>query len=268
MRIAIDHRTRYRFSQPQGRIVQLLRMTPQDGVDQTVVNWHIGVDCDARLMETRDGFGNRVTMLYANGPVEHLEIAVTGEVLTADGNGVVGGAWEPLPPILFLRASERAQADVEITAFAASAAVGSEIVERLHALNLALHARFEDRAEHHDLGRTAAQVFAAREASARDMAHVFIAAARSLGVPARYISGYRPDGDSLPAPHAWVEAHVEALGWATFDPFRGRSTDETYVRVAVGLDAGTAAPVAGTRLGEGKEVLDVDLHVAAVGSAR
>ena len=83
MRLSISHSTRYRFTAPQSRLVQLLRLTPQDSVDQTVVHWHIGVDCDVRLREARDGYGNRVTMLYADGPIEGIEISVDGEVLTA-----------------------------------------------------------------------------------------------------------------------------------------------------------------------------------------
>jgi transglutaminase-like putative cysteine protease len=267
MRIAIDHRTRYRFTKPQARIVQLLRMTPQDGVDQTVVHWHIGVDCDARLRETRDGFGNKVTMLYASGPIEHIELSVTGEVLTADGNGIVGGAWEPLPPLLFTRASARAGPTREIAEFAAGFE-GGDAVERLHRLNFALFSRYEPSSEDHDAGRSAGETFAQETATPRDLAHVFIAAARSLAVPARYITGYRADGvDHRPAPCAWAEAHVEGLGWVTFDPSRGVSADERYVRVSVGLDAATAAPVAGSRLGEGREELDVDVHVETLSGA-
>lgn len=264
MRIAVDHRTRYRFTKPQARIVQLLRMTPQDGADQTVVHWHIGVDCDARLRETRDGFGNKVTMLYATGPIEHIELTVTGEVLTADGNGIIGGAWEPLPPLLFTRASARALPTPEIAEFAASFDHG-DAVERLHRLNCALFTKYPASSEAHDAGRTAGEAFVRDTATPRDLAHVFVAAARSLAIPARYITGYRAEGvDHAPSPHAWAEAHIDGLGWVTFDPSRGVCADERYVRVAVGLDAATAAPVDGSRLGEGREQLDVDVHVEAL----
>ena len=264
MRISIDHRTSYRFSEPQARLVQLLRMTPQDGPDQTVVHWHIGVDCDVRLREARDGFGNRVTMLYASGPIEGIEIAVTGEILTADGNGIVGGAGEPLPPPLFARTTDRTRATPPLTDFAAGIA-GRDDIERLHRLNLELSERFGSVIEDHDEGRTADEAFAGARATPRDLAHIFIAAARSFAVPARYISGYRAsDVGHAPAPHAWAEAHVDGLGWIAFDPSRGVSTDETYVRVAVGLDAATAAPVAGSRLGPGSEALDVDVAVEAL----
>ena len=63
MRLSIDHLTRYRFTAPQGRIVQLLRMTPENTHDQTVASWHVAVDCDARMRRHRDGFGNCTTML-------------------------------------------------------------------------------------------------------------------------------------------------------------------------------------------------------------
>ncbi|RYD90607.1 MAG: transglutaminase family protein, partial [Sphingomonadales bacterium] len=95
MRIAIEHNTHYRFSEPQARLVQMLRLTPCDTQDQTVVNWHIGVDCDARLREATDGFGNAITMLYAEGPLAAIDITVIGEVLTNEATGVIRDAVDP-----------------------------------------------------------------------------------------------------------------------------------------------------------------------------
>ena len=103
MRLSIDHRTRYSFSQPQARVVQLLRMTPQDDGAQSVINWSIDVDCDARLSKGRDGYGNITTMLYVDGPVDHVEIMVRGEVATDAHAGLVTGTLETLPPVLFQR---------------------------------------------------------------------------------------------------------------------------------------------------------------------
>ncbi|SOB87435.1 Transglutaminase-like enzyme, putative cysteine protease [Sphingomonas guangdongensis] len=266
MRIAVDHRTRYRFTEPQVRLVQLLRLTPQDSIDQTVVNWHIGVDCDARLREAVDGFGNRTTMLYCEGPIDAIEITVHGEVLTAGDAGLVRGVIEPLPPALFLRVTDRTRASAAMRDFAQEIAPGEDRIARLHALNSALHARFACREERNDTGLSAEAAFRREHASPRDLAHLLVALARAEGVPARYVSGYhtREDGEGH-APHAWAEAHVDALGWLAFDPSRGLSSDEHYVRVAVALDAAGAAPVAGSRLGEGRECLDVDVQVAELG---
>ncbi len=264
MRIAVDHRTQYRFSEPQARIVQMLRLTPTDTQDQTVVNWHIGVDCDARLRDAADGFGNRVTMLYAEGPIAAIEIAVTGEVLTLPAGGLVRGAAEPLPPLLFRRATPATAADAALAAFAEEATAGDPL-DRLHRLNAAFHARFPDVEDARDRGRSAAEAFGCTAPSSREAAQMFLAAARSLGAPARYVTGYRGDGTTHGAPHAWAEAHVEGIGWVGFDPATGLSPDESYVRVAVGLDAAGAAAVAGTRIGAGEEALDVDVQVGRMG---
>jgi transglutaminase-like putative cysteine protease len=99
-----------------------------------------------------------------------------------------------------------------------------------------------------------------------DLAHVFISAARHIGVPARYVSGhlFRQDEEiAHNAAHAWVEAHVEGLGWVGFDPVTGACPTDSYVRVACALDYLGAAPIRGARFGGGKEQLDVSLSVAA-----
>ena len=265
MRIAIDHRTQYRFSEPQARIVQMLRLTPADTQDQTVVSWHVGVDCDARLRDSVDGFGNAVTMLYAEGPIAGIEISVTGEVLTTDTSGVVQGAPEPLPPLFYLRSTARTAPDAAILAFVAEQADGRDLLDRMHRLNAALHVRFPRAPDASDTGKTAAEAFADGVTTSRDVAQMFVAAARSLDVPARYVSGYRIDGEAHSAPHGWAEAYVERLGWIGFDPATGLSPDESYVRVATGLDVLGAAPIAGMRLGKGKEELDVDVHADRLG---
>lgn len=266
MRIAVDHRSHYRFSEPQARIVQMLRLTPCDTQDQTVVSWMVGVDCDARLRDAVDGFGNAVTMLYAEGPIEALDVTVTGEVLTNNANGLVRGSNEPLPPMLYMRTTPRTLPSEAIAAFARdSTANAADMLDRLHRLNAALHARFPRIADLPDNGGTAAAAFTGKAKTSRDVAQIFIAAARSLGAPARYISGYHGDGTTHHAPHGWAEAHVDRLGWIAFDPVTGLSPDESYVRVAVGLDATGAASIAGTRSGSGEEELDIDLNVEQLG---
>lgn len=269
MRLLIDHHTTYRFSAPQGRLTQMLRLTPEDTDDQTVADWDVHVDCDARMRPGRDGFGNRVTMLYVEGPIDSIEIAVSGEVLTSKGSCVVRGTDEALPPSLYQRPTPLTLADDAITAFARDAVSGGkDAAERLHRLNAALAAQFTADRGRPVPGRTAADAFAGQATTPRDLAHMFLAGARSLGVPARYVSGYSTrafGGEHRPAPHGWAEAYVDGAGWIALDPCSGQAVDECYVRVAVALDAAGAAPIAGSRLGEGNEELDVDVTVAPVG---
>ncbi|QNA84410.1 transglutaminase family protein [Sphingomonas sp. So64.6b] len=265
MRLTVDHRTTYRFSVPQGRLTQLLRLTPAGTDGQAVANWGIHVDCDARMRHGRDGFGNRTTMLYVEGPIDNIEIEVSGEVLTNVSDGVLHGSIEPLPPAVFLRTTPLTDGGEALAAFSSAAAgTVADPVARLHALNLAFHRRFELDQARPVAGRSAAEAFALDAVTPRDLAQMFVAGARSLSLPARYVSGYSTacfSGDSRPAPHGWAEAHIDGLGWVAFDPCTGLSADEAYVRVAVALDSAGAAPVAGSRLGEGREELEVDVTV-------
>src|SRR5262249_41703089 len=98
----------------------------------------------------------------------------------------------------------------------------------------------------------------------QDYAHVFLAAARHIGIPARYVSGYflRADGENQQeAGHAWAEAYLPDLGWVAFDPANGISTTDAHVRVAIGLDYLGAAPVRGVRFGGAGESLAVNVHI-------
>src|SRR5690606_33159414 len=101
---------------------------------------------------------------------------------------------------------------------------------------------------------TAAQAFGLKRGVCQDLTHIFLAAARAMGTPARYVSGhlYRAEGSAGQAAghapgHAWAEAHVPGLGWIGFDPAGGLCTTEAHVRVAIGLDHLGAAPVRGSR---------------------
>ena len=265
MRLSVDHRTIYRFSEPQGRLVQMLRMTPENNHDQTVATWRIDVDCDAKMRRALDGFGNLGTMLYVEGPVEGIEITVSGEVLTSHSDGVLHGATEVFPPELFLRPTTLTPADPAIAGFAREHVEEGDMLSALHRLNEALHARFGVANERPEPGMDAAAAFKRETGTPRDLAHIFAVAARSLGAPTRYVSGYRLAAEQrAPTPHGWAEAYVEGIGWIAFDPCAGRCPEEDYVRVANALDAAGAAPVAGSRLGEGVEELAVDVTVSRV----
>jgi transglutaminase-like putative cysteine protease len=98
----------------------------------------------------------------------------------------------------------------------------------------------------------------------QDHAHVFIACARELKLPARYVSGYllMDDRTEQDAMHAWAEVHLQGLGWVGFDVSNCICPDTRYVRVATGLDYSEAAPVTGTRIGGTDEHLTVQIEVA------
>jgi transglutaminase-like putative cysteine protease len=266
MRLFIRHRTEYRFTEPQARLIQMLRMTPDSHQGQRVVDWRIDVDCDARLKRSRDGFGNQVTMLYVNGPISAIDLTVTGEVLTEDRAGIVAGTPEPLPPLFFLQTTRLTTPSPALREFAQEiAAAGGSCLDRVHRLNHALFERLSFETSHYDTARTASAAFEAGHGVCQDFAHIFISAARAIDIPARYISGhlYNPqvECEEQRAAHAWAEAYVEDFGWIGFDPANDICPHDAYVRVASGLDYHDAAPVSGQRVGGGQEWLEVGVRV-------
>ncbi len=266
MRLMIDHRTRYEFSEPQARVVQLLRMTPADHAGQTVTDWSIGVDCDARLRDGRDGYGNVTSMLYVDGPVRSIEIVVTGEVMTEENGGMVLGVAETLPPLFFLRATALTGITPGIASLVQSlAGVSSTPLDQATGLTATVCERIANYPARSPKSRTAEETLAESWGSMRDKAHLLSAAARAAGLPARFVSGHYlggPDVGGHKSAHCWVEIHVEGLGWISFDPSTGGRTGESHVRVAIGLDASDATPLSGTRTGGGIEALDVAVRVA------
>lgn len=265
MRLAVHYVTAYRYAEPPVRVVQLMRVTPQSFRGQNVLDWRIDIDCDARLREHRDGYGNITHMLYVDGPIDHLNITVSGRVITDDVAGVVDALPQDLPPAVFLRETPLTHAGPPLADLGhAVEGRGGSALDKLHRLNMALHERMRFDAEQTDTGTSALESFSAGHGVCQDFAHIFIAVARTVGIPARYISGhlFRRDGAATqPASHAWVEAWVEGLGWTGFDPTHGISVDDAYIRVAGGIDYRDAAPFAGTRQGGAGETLSVEVDV-------
>ena len=113
------------------------------------------------------------------------------------------------------------------------------------------------------VGPSAEEALAAGHGVCQDHAQIFIGAARLLGFPARYVSGYlfMENNVEQEASHGWAEAYVDGLGWVGFDVANGISPDERYIRVATGLDYKEAAPVSGMRFGDGGEAMTVTLQV-------
>ena len=267
MRIYISHATTYTYDTPPSGVTQLLRLTPRDHEGQHVLSWRIDLSEDCLLHQHEDAFGNIIHSFTAEGPFDRLSVEVDGEVDTQDTGGLVKGAVECFPPQLFLRETSLTQPDPAIVDFAKTAQAGTngDNLALLHALLAALNRQIAFDTDPTHTATTAAQAFALRRGVCQDITHIFVAAARSLGIPARYVGGHfhRADGvTSQEAGHAWAEAYVENSGWVGFDPTNGICITDAHVRVAVGLDYLGASPVRGTRYGGSGETLSVAVRVA------
>lgn len=266
MLLAITHTTTYRYGSIANYAIESLRLTPPSFDGQTIKSWSIRAPGIEKAACFRDGFGNVVHLTSLNAVHDAITIEASGLVETADSVGVARGLPEPSPLRLYLRETPSTLPDEAIRTLAHSCKAGCTL-DQLHRLMHALRS-----AVSYEVGAThahtsAAEALADGKGVCQDYAHIFISAARVLGVPARYVNGYLLSGGPGPsdAHHAWAEAWIDGLGWVGFDPANLVCPTERYVRLAAGLDARTAAPIRGTRRGGENETLDVVVEVQQQG---
>jgi transglutaminase-like putative cysteine protease len=262
MLIAIRHVTHYAYDTVGSFAVQRLRLTPSDNQSQRVLGWRIEAEGIEQAASYVDGFGNRVHLVTHARPYETLSFVASGEVETRDCGGVIGHCGEVANPRVFLRATPRTDSSAAIDRLADGLRDRAPL-ERLHLLMEEIAKRVAYEADATHAGTSAAEAFAAGHGVCQDHAHIFIAAARRLAIPARYVTGYlHVEGEpTAVAHHAWAEAWLDDLGWVGFDPANHICPTERYVRLACGFDAASAAPITGTRKGGGTETLRVDVVV-------
>lgn len=265
MKLSIQHTTTYRFASPAVYGLQQLRLTPKDHNGQTVLSWDMRVDGGQIETSFSDQNRNSVTLVSFAPDATEVTITCTGEVATDDTAGVIGKHAGFAPLWYFQRATALTRPGTQIRNLIKGLREDvDDEVARLHALSERVRT-----AVPYEIGRTNAET-SAEDAIAigagvcQDHAHIFLAAARALGHPARYVSGYLMMNDRVhqDASHAWAEVHLAALGWVGFDISNGYSPDPRYVRVATGLDYGEAAPIAGIHYGAEGEAMAVDIQVA------
>lgn len=267
MLISIRHRTRYTYAQPVSYAIQSLRLTPMSFTGQRVIDWEVRTPGFGPVLQFRDGFGNLVQVTTINTPHQEVVIEAEGTVETADCSGVVSGLQSSSPCRIYLRETVQTRPDGAIKDLAASVQ-GQDALDRLHGLAGAVRDRVEYEVGSTDAHTGAAEALSDGKGVCQDHAHIFISAARTLGVPARYVTGYLVLGEQThsEAHHAWAEAWVDGLGWVGFDIANRICPTERYVRLAVGLDAVGAAPVTGSRRGGIDEMLEVAVDVREQGS--
>jgi transglutaminase-like putative cysteine protease len=240
MRLRVSHSTTYQYEPPATGVIQVLRMTPGNHDGQYVANWQVDVSVDARLDMRHDAFGN-ITHVFSHGSLAELTVHVAGQIETQDTGGILRGAVERFPPSLFLRATSLTETDAAMHQMARQMFEESEgnKLDFLHGLLLQLNEYMAFDTDPTNTGTSAIEAFKLRRGVCQDYAHIFIACARTAGVPARFVSGHflRADGmTSQQAGHAWAEACVPNLGWVGFDPANCICTTDAHARVAIGLD--------------------------------
>ncbi len=245
----------------------MLRLWPEPHAGQVVRSWQVTVNGAAVEPGPRTGHGDRAALWSAPVPAGDVVVVATGVVEAEDRSGLVTGLTVRPNPAIFLRATDLTRADRAVRDLAPAGPSADDAIAWLHALMASVRARVAYVAGVTTAATSAIDVLRGGQGVCQDHAHLFIAAARAHGVPARYVCGYLFAGTgtgagALHETHAWAEAWVDGLGWIAFDASAGVCTTERYIRLSTGLDAYDAAPIRGHAVGGSAGPLSVDVRIA------
>jgi transglutaminase-like putative cysteine protease len=257
----IRHETHYRYERPVKHSVQSLHLTPRRDSSQRTLEWTI--TAPGRRIEQIDAYGNISHLLTIEELHREIRLVVRGVVDTANADAPQDAGT--LSPLAYLAPTVLTAPGVALRAFAVQAIDGiTDPQARMLALASAVCAAVRYKPGTSDVQDTAAVAFQNGTGVCQDHAHVYLAAARAVGLPARYVSGYLYTGEGGDvASHAWVDVWLGAEeGWRSLDVTHQRPAIRTYCRLAVGRDYLDAAPVRGVRQGGGGESMTATVLVA------
>ena len=268
MKLEIVHSTRYRYTGPIAETVMEVRLQPMDGNGQRCLEFRLELSHGIRPRNYVDGFGNHVH--YFNLVKPHSGMSVTSRSIVETGLGPDPDPGEELVgDFLRFRAPVKDIEGVRELArrhFIADPASAVAVEHALDGLTETISREFT-------YDRTVTNVYSAvddvlslRAGVCQDFAHLFLAVARAMGVPARYVSGYihTPGEKAAAASHAWAEAWVAGRGWIGYDATHPVRTTPHHVRLAVGRDYTDAAPTRGVYVGSATGAMTISVRTQEV----
>jgi transglutaminase-like putative cysteine protease len=294
-RYAVRHATVYEYGGDVAHSHHLVHLKPRDFEFQRCLQHSLELDPQpSSAREDVDAFGNPISRLEYDRP--HDRLAVTAEMHVEILPRSVKAldpceSWDVVRNRLSYHAMPIPAADLEACRFRMQSshvrikqafedyardcfAPGRSIAAASEALMRKIHRDF-DYVPGSTTNRTSiAEVLASRRGVCQDFAHLMIGCLRSLGLAARYVSGYirtvrTSGGEALlggDASHAWVSVYCPPLGWVDFDPTNDCVVGEDHVTLAWGRDFGDVSPLRGMIVGGGRHKLSVDVCVQALQS--
>jgi len=265
MKLEIVHSTHYRYSGRIAESVMEVRLRPMDGAGQRCADFTLELSSGIKPRTYMDGYGN--TVHYFNLVKPHTRLSITSRSTVETGLAQETDAGEELVQD-FLRFRTPAMDVPGVRALAREHAIAdpgsAEATERaLDGLTLAISKDFAYDRSVTNVYSSVEEVLDLRAGVCQDFAHLFIAVARAMGVPARYVSGYihfPGEKGATTASHAWGEAWVPGKGWIGYDATRPVRTSEHHVRLAVGRDYSDAAPTRGIYVGSATGSMKVSVR--------
>ena len=288
--LSVVHVTEYRYSARVELGHHIAHLTPRDDGHQSVERCELAIDPPPNeLRRGTDVFGNVRSYFSIYSPHERLRVeARTGlrvrdpyadldPAASPDWQGVrdrlqyrAGEPYQPASEFVF--ASPYVPRDRELARYArASFAPGRPLVPAAIDLMHRVHADFRYRPASTEISTPVMEAFRARTGVCQDFSHVMLGCLRSIGLSARYVSGYLASGvepgDPRPvgadASHAWVSVYCPVLGWVDLDATNDVIPRQGHVTVAIGRDYGDVAPLRGVIRGGASHALSVAVHVTA-----
>jgi len=273
MKLHIKHTTDYRYTEPLRYALQTLWLTPLTGPAQTVKFWSLGAP--EKLFAQSDAFGNSMhSYTFVAQAVDNVRwclVNAAGQVETLGVAEFTDDASMPLPQ-LYLRATPLASPHPLLAEFGRrfvtwQAGSGGPDLQEILDPSEGVAGAVSYRKDSTKVTTTALQAFEAGAGVCQDQAHAMVAICRSLGVPARYVSGYfyaanEPDLAS----HALTDVclDIAARRWVSIDVTHSCPIDERHVRLAMGTDYSACPPIRGVRHGGGEESMTVGITIEAV----
>lgn len=285
----VIHRTRYEYDTEVSVSHHVVRAAPRELPRQRVLAHTLEVRPKPAVLSTRtDFFGNATTFLTVEGAHRQLEITARSRVeldVPARAEPAHSAAWETVHELA--RTENEAAREASQFVFDSpliprrpvffdyaqpSFPPGRPLLEGLLDLTARIHADFKFDPKATTVATSLEQVFQERRGVCQDFAQLQIACLRSLGLPARYVSGYletlpppgRPKLVGADASHAWVQAWCGEAGWVDLDPTNNCLPGDRHITVAWGRDFSDVSPVRGVVVGGGRHELSVAVDVAPV----
>lgn len=271
MKLEIAHETTYRYIGAIAETVMEVRLHPMDGNGQRCLKFNLEVSSGILPHAYRDGYGNNVHYFNLVRPHTRLNVISTSVVETGlEPDAELGEELvqdflrfrSPVKDVPGVRelASRHPITDPES---------GPAVEQALDELTLTINREFAYDHAVTNVYSAVDDVLALRAGVCQDFAHLFIAVARAMGVPARYVSGYIHDPRErgvMGASHAWGEAWVPHKGWVGYDATHPVRITEHHVRVAVGRDYSDAAPTRGVFVGSAVGTMNVKVRTRELNS--
>ncbi len=279
MKVKLEHVTRLDYSTDVIEGVMDVRLGPLSDEDQRWDVFSIIVNPSGSVRRYTDGFGNRAHLITVAKPHRMLEVITRCDVVTTLMDPFTPPTRAPTPltpseladylpssPLVFVSAELASLA----VPFSAQSAEGR--FESVRQLSRFVHEEFTYTRHVTTVATTVAEVLEHRSGVCQDFAHLLIGLCRSIGIPARYVSGYTVStgsDDSSPvsdteASHAWVEAFTPTHGWRGFDPTNDLVASTAHIKMAIGRDYADVPPTRGTFRGLADERLTVSVETRQV----